>query len=208
VTRDVPVLVAALLNAAVLTGFVLLWGDGAGVPNLAGQDFHEQGQLVELGLLTLILPWAAVRCMAPERGADLVLLSAMTALRPSVVMTARLVGLTGGLLMIVAAGVPATLVMLRMAALDASHLPQTLTAPLVVTACAAAWGAWAGHRVPGRVAAWCAAGVLTGLTIVVTYGLLPGAVARALTVASGLVAAGLLITGADREYRTLSLEAR
>ena len=208
VTRGSAVLGAALLNAIVLSWFVLQWGDGVGIPNLAGWSFHEQGQLLELMLLTLVLPWAAVRCMAPERGTNLVLLSAMTAVRPSAVMTARISGLTVGLLIVVASGLPCTLIMLRMAALDTSHLPRALAAPLAVTACAAAWGGWAGHRGQDGIAAWCVAWALTSLTVALTYGLLPTAAAAIVTLAVGLGVAGASVAGANRGYQSLSRETR
>lgn len=200
-------LAAALLNAAALSWFVLQWGDGVGIPNLAARGFHEQGVLIERGLLTLVLPWAAVRCLPPERGSHLVLLCASVALRPSAVMAARLAGLACGLLAIVASGLPAAILMQRMAALDLSDLLRALAGPVALTACAGAWGGWAAHRYHGT-GAWGVAALLTAVTVGATHWLLPAGAAAAATLVVGLAVAVLLVTDADGRYRTLAQEAQ
>lgn len=146
--------------------FVLVWHRG--VPVLAGGNLYEQQRLVDWWLLAVLLPWAAARCLAPDRGERFVVACALTALRPSSIVVAKIVAVAGALAMIVLTGFPATIVAQQISAVPLSHAFHDLMAPaglaVLVSAATVAWVL----LVRDRLAAWAGSTGSIGLVLVLS----------------------------------------
>src|ERR1041385_2148382 len=86
-----------------VAAFVIVWGEG--VPVLDGTVF-DQGVVVQLGLLSVVLSWTAARCSGSDQRRSLVLESVTTATRPSRLVAAKCIALSAGLAILVVAAIP------------------------------------------------------------------------------------------------------
>jgi hypothetical protein len=111
--------------------------------------------MAEVVLLT-ILPWAA-RCVAAERGDDLVMLSMVTAIPPSRVVFARAVAVTIALILVTTSGLPALILAGRISAIRMLKVTEyefaLLSLACVSSATALIWR----HVCHSRVIGWFAA---------------------------------------------------
>lgn len=191
-----------LAHAALLTAFIVLWGGG--VPMMPGDNVYEQQRLVQTGLLTFLLPWAAVRCSAAERGDAVVAVSAMTAIKPSRIVIAQAIAHFVLLTVIVLCGLPLMLVAQQMA-------PVPLRQPLVdslsalgLAAVAAAAATWWTLAVSDRLGAWLAATATTIAAMTVISGSIPRAALAACLLALSAAATLACAIRADGSLRYLS----
>lgn len=201
-----PAFAAAIaVHVGVLALFVLGWGDGVGVSLLPGFSFYEQLRLVQAALLALLLPWTAARCMAQERGDDLVLLSALTAIRPSRLLAARAGAVLAGLILVVASGIPIALIAQRMSASGTPRLIRDEGVMISIAMMAWACVLWARHRSPHALRGWLGAALSTVAAVAAARMAIPSAVlaAGALAVTGG-GAVLLLVARADVALRYLS----
>jgi hypothetical protein len=107
-----------VIHVAVLTAFVLVWGDG--VPSVAGSVL-QQFMAVQAVLLALILPWCGCRCATTTR-VDLVSLGAAMAMRPTAVVAMKWAALFAATLVVAAAALPVAVVTHRIAGVPAIDL--------------------------------------------------------------------------------------
>ena len=143
------------VHGALLAAFLVLWDSG--VPVLPGANLYEQQRLVQTIVLLLILPWAAARCEPGERGDDLVLLSVMTAARPSRIVIGQAAALFILLGVVVLSGLPLMLIARQIAALPLRGAIVDLLPALGIAAVAAASSlAWSLGQID-RLAGWLGA---------------------------------------------------
>ena len=175
-------------HVGLLTVFVLMWSHG--VPVLRGANIYEQQHLVQWWLLALLLPWAAARCFAPERGNGLTMMCALTALRPSSVVIAKSSSLVAALALIVFAGFPAAIAAQQMSAVSISgplrDLLSLMGLAVLVSAITVIWVL----AVRNRLGAWIGATVSTGLVLLVLSRLPLAGISLGLT--SALVGAAIV----------------
>jgi hypothetical protein len=145
-------------HAAVLSAFVIVWGDG--VPVFADRSVFEQFGAVEGFVLTLLLPWVAARCLGGD-SRDLAKLALMTAARPSRVIVARCIAGAVVLGAVVASAWPLAAVALQISARPLGQLLRILPGlaivcsfvAVVTTACMLTSGS--------RLAGWLLATLVT-----------------------------------------------
>jgi hypothetical protein len=190
IARRPALTVVICVDIGLLAGFVLLWAPG--VPVLSGANLYEQQQLFQWALLTALLPWAAARCLAPDRGHALVMACALTALRPSSIVIAKVVALVGALALIVFAGFPAAIIAQQMSAVPLSVALRDLISLFGLTVLVSAGTLTWVFAVRRRLAAWVGASGSIGLAVIVLSrwppvglptGLVAALIGAALTVA-------------------------
>jgi len=141
VSRRTVLIVAVALYVVLLAVFTLVWGRK--LPMLTGGSFYDVLRVYHGGLLALVLSWIVARCEAPDRGDGIVRLSALTARRPSSIVFAKILSLTGVLVLVVMAGVPATIVAAKMSAVPVAAMLRDAGAAcslaLLVSAVTIAW---------------------------------------------------------------------
>jgi hypothetical protein len=124
-TRTRSLWVAMCMQLLVLASFIVVWGDG--VPMMAGNVLGQFSTL-QVGLLLVILPWAAARLVGDGRTVALV--AAIGACSPRQVVVARFLALLLVLLAVAASALPLTLLALRISTVDvwrgALHLPPVV----------------------------------------------------------------------------------
>jgi hypothetical protein len=179
------------LYIALLGGFVLVWSRG--MPGLAGANTYEQQRTVQWAVLSVLLPWAAVRCMAPDRGDGFVLVSSVTATPPFSMVLAKVLALAGALVLVVLAGLPVAVMAQQMSAAAFSSTLRDLVSLLGLTVLVSGAAVTWVLAVRGRLAAWMGTGSSVGLVLValcrwtptgVPIGLLAAAIGVGLTVAT------------------------
>jgi len=194
---------AMCVHVALLTGYLLAWGNGNGIPVLGALTVYDQMLMVEVVLLTLLLPWIAARCVATERGDDLVLLSMVTAIPPSRVVVARALAVTMSLILVIASGLPALILAGRISAvrmsLVAEHEFALFSLAFVSSATALTWR----HVCHSRVIGWFAAALSTA-AVVSAARMAPSLVIAPVLTAAALCAMGLLALRADVSLRYLA----
>jgi hypothetical protein len=195
-------------HAAVLAAFLTVWGRSSGTQLMPRLTTYEQLLFVQASLMTLLLPWAAVRLVAGERGDAIVLTTARLGLPPSRILAARMAALSLALAIVVAAGLPLVVIAQRMS--DVSTL-RVLTDESALAACGilvAALVTALQQALASRSAVWLFATALSGVTMWSIRGTgIPMAV-LALTMALAGVAGGLLVARrGDTSLRYLSESA-
>lgn len=199
-------LASAAVHAAVLSWFVLTWGDGAGVPNLLPLSFHEQLARIDTSLLLVLLPWTAVRCLPPERGNDLVLLSAVAGTSPSRLTAIRSAGVLSAGLLLVASGLPAITVAAAMDALGPGAVFQNAPELIALAVAAAGLATWSGHVVRSSVTAWALTSASLTVTVLLSHNLLSNLAATAAIGLTGLTVAVAYAGSTDGSLRSLQEE--
>jgi hypothetical protein len=193
---------AICVHATLLTGYLLAWGDTSGIPVASALNVYEQTLIVEVVLLAILLPWTAARCVASERGDDLVRLSVITAIPPSRIVLARALAVTTGLVMVVASGLPTLIVAARISAVRMSLVAEyevaLLSLAFVSSAAALTWR----HVCHGRVVGWLAAALSTA-AVVNAARIAPSLVVAPVVTAAALCAMGVLALRADVSLRYL-----
>lgn len=192
-------LIAAGVHLAMLTAFVLIWGDG--VPVWRGETVLAQFVRLDTGLLVAILPWVAIRC-SPDAGPNgLTHLAVATACRPSWIVGAGAAGTCGALLMLVSSGLPLFVLAQQISGQPAS---MVLRAFLPVTALAVVVAAIAGTAsmfLSGRLSSWIAATVATIVVVSTTSTTVSGVTAM---IAVAALVSIVMTASADRRLRYLT----
>src|SRR5438552_3863869 len=165
IARRPALVVAIAVYTGLLASFVLLWSGG--VPVLAGSNVYEHQRPFGWTLLTVLLPWSAVRCLAPDRGNRLVIACALTAVRPSTIVIAKAIALAGVLALVVFAGFPATIIAQQMSAVPLSTALRDLIWLFGLTALASAVTIVWVFAIRDRLGAWLGASGSMGLGLAV-----------------------------------------
>ncbi|MES1255275.1 MAG: hypothetical protein ABUS56_06705 [Acidobacteriota bacterium] len=196
-----PALTAVLcLHVALVAGFTLVWHRG--MPVLAGANPYEQQRLVQWIVLWGLLPWTAVRCAAPDGATGLARVSAVLAVRPSSVVVAKFLALSGVLMLVGMAGLPAVILALQMSALPLSALPAHLFSLAALALLVAAAAVASSLAVQGRLAAWLLAAGSSGVVLLALSASLPaGLLAWLAAGATGSAIAAATARWSDTAHR-------
>jgi hypothetical protein len=197
---------AVWAHAAWLSMFVAIWGRGPGIPLLSG-TIYEQTLTVQWMLLAFLLPWAAARAIAIERGDALVWTSALLAVPPSRILRARVAALSIALILVVAAGLPIVVIAQRMSDVSSARVALDQT---VVVACGVAVATLVTalqQAIANRAAMWVVATVTTCASVwAFTTGGFSAPVV-ALTLGFAAIGAAILVGArGDLQLRYLSEE--
>ena len=163
ITRTPAFWVSAALYVAVLTAFVVVWGDG--VPVVGAQSNWEQFTMAQRVLLAVLLPWTAARCSASSRR-ELVWLGAISGQRPWVLLLAKYAALAAALLALALSALPMIVLMQQIGA------ASTTTAAL--------------DMAPVAALALFVAGVTTAMTVVLEAPIRVWAVTGGVTLISAI----------------------
>jgi hypothetical protein len=194
---------AMCVHVALLTGYLLAWGNGNGIPVAGALTVYDQTLMVDVILLAILLPWIAARCVAVERGDDLVMLSMVTAIPPSRVVVARALAATASLILVIASGLPTLILAGRISAVRMSLVAEyelaLFSLAFVSSATALTWR----HVCHSRVIGWFAAALSTA-AVVSAARMAPSLVIAPVLTAAALCAMGLLALRADVSLRYLA----
>jgi hypothetical protein len=194
---------AMCVHVALLTGYLLAWGNGNGIPVAGALTVYDQTLMVDVILLAILLPWIAARCVAAERGDDLVMLSMVTAIPPSRVVVARALAATTSLILVIASGLPTLILAGRISAVRMSLVAEyelaLFSLAFVSSATALTWR----HVCHSRVIGWFAAALSTA-AVVSAARMAPSLVIAPVLTAAALCAMGLLALRADVSLRYLA----
>ena len=194
---------AICVHVALLSGYLLAWGNGNETLVIGALTVYDQTLMAEVVLLTILLPWIVARCVAAERGDDLVMLSMVTAIPPSRVILARAIAVTTALILVIASGLPALILAGRVSAITMLKVAEyefaLLSLAFVSSATALIWR----HLCHNRVAGWFAATLSTAV-VVSTARMAPLLVFAPIVTTAALGAMGLLALRADVSLRYLA----
>jgi hypothetical protein len=202
--RSRAFVISAAAHAGVLAAFLLTWGDpSSGV--LANDGIYGAISIVQATVLALLLPWTAARCTAAERGDDLVLLAAMTAVQPSRVVLVRFAAVLAALAAVLGTGLPVTILAVRMSNASATQWLASQALMLAIAVAAGAFVAVWRQELRDRLSAWLAAEASTAAIVVIAVVAVPSLGEAAASTAL-LGAASLCLVGvrSDRTLRYLS----
>jgi hypothetical protein len=163
-----PGLVVALaLYAAVGALFLHAWGRAGLVPGLPGGNLHEQLAILQRVLVVALAPWIAVRVTGPETRDDRARLGLLLNVHATQIERARFVSLMVWMLLLVLAGLPASLLAQQMSAATMSDLARGTGAVAGLAAAAAIVAIALGRWIDDAIATWTvAAGSLTVAALV------------------------------------------
>jgi len=198
IARRPALTIALCAYVGLLVGFLLTWSQG--VPLLPGATLYDQQRLVDWMLITVMLPWVAVRCTAPDGRDRLASTSALTALRPSSIVLGKIAGLTGVLALFVCAGLPAVFLAQQMSAVPAIDAARDTAALFGAAALIAASTVSWTLAVDGRLAAWIGATFSVGLVL---WALWQWAGPSTAGIGAALLAAALTLWTAGASDRSL-----
>ncbi len=201
-TRTRAFAAALGVHAALLAAFVVLWSGG--VPLLPGSNLYEQQRLVDAVILLALLPWVAARCGAEERGDGLVVMSALTATRPSRILLARFFARTCAALAVGLAGIPLMIAAQQMSAVPLGRIAIDLLPLAALAMLASAASLWGNLLSPGVILAWTFATASTALVTVWTGRAVPAPVLPLVLAMLAAVATASCMARADTTLRYLS----
>jgi hypothetical protein len=186
-------------HAAWLSLFLAIWGRGPGLPLLSG-TIYQQTLTVQWMLLALLLPWAAARSIAMERGDAMVWTSAVAAVAPSRILRARVAAVSMALTLVIAAGLPIVIIAQRMS--DVSSMRVALDQAVVVACAGAVATLVTGlqQAIANRALMWVVATAVTCAFVwgIEAWGLSPAVAVLALGLAAN---AGAILVGARADVR-------
>lgn len=186
---------AMAVHIGLLAALVVIWSDG--IPVLDG-TFLDQFVTVQTAVLSVLLPWMAVRCGGTDAAGSPALLAATTALRPSLVVAAKCAGLGAALAVIVTSGAPLMILAQRISALPWLRVPLDVL-PLLALSLFVAVVSTATILLPvSRLARWWMA---TAATAGAVYWTPSGAISTMAFVGVGLIGSVVLSLRADSSLR-------
>jgi hypothetical protein len=165
VGRSAALTAAVVAHTVLLTLFLVVWGEAGGLPFTPSVAFYDQFRGLELMSLALVLPWAVARCVALERGDDIVILAAVAGIPVSRFIGAKLLAGCGVAALVVLSALPPAVIAQQISALPWRRGAAD-TAALVVFGMAAAAITRACVQASGSMSGWLAA-VLVMLSIIV-----------------------------------------
>ncbi len=186
--------IATAVQVAVLTLYIVVWGDG--IPLVGARPPFEQFATAQTVLLLLVLPWVAARCLATAHRDTVSRLAVLTARHPSTVVLGACVGLAGVTAVVAATGLPLAVVSQQISVLAPQDLAAAQLRILALSACAGTLTLAAVLFSGNRVAGWLLATVLAALVTRVA----PAGLAGALMM--GAVAACTAAALAQQAQRT------
>lgn len=136
VARRPALAAAVVLYIALLAGATLVWG--LKLPMLTGASFFSMLRVFHSAVLAALMPWVVARCLASDRGDSLVMLSTLTARRPSSIIIAKIVSVAGVLSLVVLAGAPAVIIAAKMSALPLPAVIRDLASSISIAVLASA----------------------------------------------------------------------
>ena len=200
-----PALVsAAIVSATLLALFPVAWGV-RGIPTFGGISLYDQQFRLEWILALVLLPWTAAGDLNADGFADLVGLSALTAVQPSRLLLARLLAATIALVAVIAGALPVVISAQQMSAVVASRLIADQLALLTFALPAAIITVWWMQLTTDRLLGWLGAAATT--IVVVTLARLSVATMNQAAIALATIsmgAAAILLAKADVWWRYLS----
>jgi hypothetical protein len=149
---------AASVYLSALALFVVIWGDG--VPIAGSGTPWEQFLRVKLVLLTLVLPWTAVRTIG-RTDRELTLLSLATATSPSRLVISTVVALSLSLFGLALLALPFTLLMRQVTTVPMETVITTLVSLAGLSSLVAVLAAACGMLMGDSITAWMATTVGT-----------------------------------------------
>ena len=192
------------VHAGVIAAFEAIWGNG--VPLLPGGNAYEQQRLIQWGLLAVLLPWTAARCLPREGAAGQTCLALATAVPPSRALVARIAAAFAGLSIVVAGGFPLVVLAQQISAVPLTQAVQGLVGSLGAAAVASASTVSWNLVQDDRLTAWFGATATTVGLLVGGAGLLPATAAPWLFWAAPIAAGAAAARRADVSLRYLSEE--
>ena len=163
--RRPAAMVSACAVAALLTAFVAAWSPG--IPVIAPMNLYDQTRLLHWLLLSVALPWIAVRSVPAERGDAIVLVAALTGQRPGDVLLGKILAMFVLLALVVLTGLPALVVAQQAAAVPLATVLGDIFPLLGAALLVAVTSVAAIVIVPDRLAAWLSA---TAVALVMLLG--------------------------------------
>jgi hypothetical protein len=149
---------ACAFHAATIGAFAIVWRSG--MPALPG-DVYEQQQLLQLAVLSVLLPWAAARGLPARPAQDVSTTAAMAAVPPSRAAAAALLGTFAGLLVIALAGVAPVVLAQQIAGTSSSRVLVGLVPVTGLAAVAAASSSLIAAEGGSSLRTWIAAAAVT-----------------------------------------------
>ena len=187
--------VGVCAHAAVMAAIVIAWSSGASASIIPPHSFYRDVRALQLLVLAMVLPWTAMRCVSPERGNDLVLLSAITATRPSTLVAVRTAALLIAIAVVTVAGLPVAVLALRMSGEPATMLATDEMALQAVTVASAAAVLSSQFLCRDRLLSWLSATGAMAVALVLALAFTPSRTSAmaALGVAAFVVLTTLLV---------------
>jgi hypothetical protein len=149
---------ACAFHAAVIGAFAIVWRSG--MPALPG-DVYEQQQLLQLAVLSVLLPWAAARSLPARTAHDVSTTAAMAAVAPSRAAAAALLAAFVALLMIALAGAAPVVLAQQIAGIPATRVLLDLVPVTGLAAVAAASSSLIAAEGGRALRTWIAAAAVT-----------------------------------------------
>lgn len=150
-----PALMAALaLFAAISALFLYAWGRAATVPGLPGGNLYEQISVVQRVLVMVLAPWVAVRIAGVETREDLARMALLLNLPAARIERSRYVSVLVWMLLLVLAGLPASLLAQQMSAASMGDLARGTAGLAGVAAAAALVAITLGRWIDDGIAKW------------------------------------------------------
>jgi len=165
VARRPGLMAGVVLYVGLLAGFTFMWG--LTLPALTGGSFYEVLRVFHRGLFVTVMPWVVARCHAADCGDGLVMLSAVSARRPSSIVLAKILSLAGVLALVAIADVPAAIIAAKMSAVSASavlrDLGSAVSLALLVSAVTTTWSVAGGNA----MTSWIGGSATTAIVLAV-----------------------------------------
>lgn len=147
------------VQAALLAGFLLIWGDG--MPVLPGATAYDQLLIVQSALLSVLLPWVVARCGTGDSRDDLVLLGAVTASAPSRMLLGLAAGRVVALGLVVFSAMPFWILATQMSGMTIRRAAPDIATLLSLCTAAALATTWCTLACRERLSGWLFATIFT-----------------------------------------------
>lgn len=202
-----PALIATtIVTAGVLMFLPMAWGP-RGLPLNDGTSIYEQMHLVEWIVLLAVLPWIAARIVAAEKANGLVEFCAVAGVAPSRVLLARLLALSGALILVVGGALPVVVIAHQMSAVTWVRLATDQASMIAFAFPVAVVTVWWTQWCESRLGAWLGAASMTAAALLSGRAVLGTTTAAVVvSVLASAAAAALLVSRADTWWRYLSDE--
>jgi len=191
VTRAPAYWVSAVLYAAALTAFVIVWGDG--IPVVGARSSWEQFTMFQQVLLAVLLPWTSARCGTSSRR-ELTLIGVLTARSPSQILLAQCAALALSLFALALSALPVIALMQQIAAPSLAVVAQDMVPAAALALLVAVVTVTVAAVIEAPIRVWSVAGTLTMIAAVIG----PSRPAAAPFVFAAIVVAGWLCFSALR----------
>jgi hypothetical protein len=158
-SRAPALVVGGCVNAALLSGFVIVWGYT--IPLLQLVSAYDQVRFAETVILSVVLPWVAARVITSGRGDSFVVSCALAAIAPSTAIASSVIALSIVLALVAVTGLPALVVAQQVFAIPFSTTVRDLIGFGALAVLAAATTVACTMLVSGRLASWLCAWAAT-----------------------------------------------